>query len=341
MEGKRLMSDVLRCPACGSNLAWGDGGPDGRTEASVRCLGCAAVYACRNGMVNLMVNPSESVQREAEGLRRLEERILAEHGEPDADTIETLPWRYRIARPASYWSSPYWVVNTANFDALLDALQLQRGERVLDLGAGIGWTSTRLARAGCEVLAVDISSTRLTGLRGGEFFFREGPSFDRAVFDMSAALPVKNECIDTVVASAALHHSRSLLQTLREIHRVLRRGGRLAVVNEATQGWFRDASRFGEDVVDLEGEENVYTYRDWVKRLRRAGFQRWRLLFPRNLEMDFAGAVTFGTSFILVRKLARACWELPALRWAVKRFALIPAHVLFGTQLSFIATKDS
>src|SRR5437868_3853700 len=40
-------------------------------------------------------------------------------------------------------------------ERLLDASTIRQGDLVLDLGAGTGVISTRLARRGCEVLAVE------------------------------------------------------------------------------------------------------------------------------------------------------------------------------------------
>src|SRR5258708_32751670 len=50
--------------------------------------------------------------------------------------------------------------SAALVDWLLDRSSIQRGDLVLDLGAGTGLISERLARRGCRVLAVEHDPTR-------------------------------------------------------------------------------------------------------------------------------------------------------------------------------------
>ena len=267
---------ILACPKCSGDLSpvSGDAGQGPLSVGrGLRCRDCRAHYPEEDGILRLMVDPSTSVIREVEGLRRLERRILDEDGEPSPETVRSLPWRFQVPLPPSYWSSPYWVVVSANFDKVVGELALRGGEVILDLGTGIGWTSSRLASAGCCVLAADISDSRLTGLRGAQFFFGEGLRFDRAIFDFSGPFPLRDRSVDIVVSSATLHHSRSLPTTISQIHRVLRPGGRLAIASETTAGLLRDNSKFGVDVADLDGEEHVYSYLHWIGVLRRAHFR--------------------------------------------------------------------
>ena len=86
------------------------------------------------------------------------------------------PIRNTNAEQARYWTEdggPSWVRDEAAYDlmlapfndALLDALDLQRGERVLDVGCGFGSTALAAAACGAHVHGVDISDTMIAAAR--------------------------------------------------------------------------------------------------------------------------------------------------------------------------------
>jgi ubiquinone/menaquinone biosynthesis C-methylase UbiE len=101
-----------------------------------------------------------------------------------------------------------------------------RGKTVLDVGCGTGLYSIRLAEAGADVTAVDISPKMIEIARTkaqdrGQYIW-----YDQA--DM-AQLPYANRTFDTVVSITALEFAADPLQALMEMARVLRPGGKLIV----------------------------------------------------------------------------------------------------------------
>jgi SAM-dependent methyltransferase len=99
-----------------------------------------------------------------------------------------------------------------------------RGRTVLDFGCGSGENSLLLARKGANVVGVDISEAlielarrrlELNGVGGGAQF----------VVGSAHDLPLESGSIDIVFGIAILHHL-DLAASAREIHRVLKRGGR-------------------------------------------------------------------------------------------------------------------
>ncbi len=102
---------------------------------------------------------------------------------------------------------------------------------LLDLGAGTGWMSYRLARRGHRPVAVDILTDRRDGLAAARHFFeRLDRSFPRidAEFD---ELPVPDASFDAVLYNASLHYSSDYSRTLAEAKRCLRPGGRILILD--------------------------------------------------------------------------------------------------------------
>ncbi len=93
---------------------------------------------------------------------------------------------------------------------------------MLEVGCGTGglWAAnTRLVPAGWRLILSDLSLGMLR-------VALEQERVPGVVAD-EAALPVPDECLDAVIANHMLYHASHRQQTLAEIRRVLRPGGRL------------------------------------------------------------------------------------------------------------------
>jgi arsenite methyltransferase len=106
-----------------------------------------------------------------------------------------------------------------------EALAVQAGEKVLDIGSGPGLLAAELADEGADVLGVDPSESMLAMARA-----REIP---RAAFEPGDALslPVADASFDAAVSTQVLEYVEDVAGALREAHRVLRPGGRLLVLD--------------------------------------------------------------------------------------------------------------
>ena len=98
---------------------------------------------------------------------------------------------------------------------------LHPGMRVLELGCGTGYFTRELARKGATITAVDISPELLAiareKCRALEISFENQNAY---------ALDYPDSSYDAVVGSSVLHHL-DVEPALREIHRVLRPGGKI------------------------------------------------------------------------------------------------------------------
>src|ERR1700730_10728692 len=104
--------------------------------------------------------------------------------------------------------------------------RLGPGLRIVDLGAGVGWLSHRLALLGHHPMAVDLTVDERDGL-GAARHYQPGWPRVQAEFDR---LPLPAGAADLVAFNASLHYSTDYEGTLREALRVLAPGGAIAVL---------------------------------------------------------------------------------------------------------------
>jgi ubiquinone/menaquinone biosynthesis C-methylase UbiE len=107
-------------------------------------------------------------------------------------------------------------------DSLLDAAGAKENLKALDLCCGQGNVSRALVKRGCRVIGVDFSPEMLDLARrrvaGAKF--READAQD---------LPFDNTEFDIVVSNLGVCHVADQPRALKEVHRVLRPGGRFAM----------------------------------------------------------------------------------------------------------------
>src|SRR5438477_686635 len=145
--------------------------------------------------------------------------------------------------PAYYRALPYrdltgrfneiWRIRARSYDLFVAKVlrpleyNSQAPLRVLDLGAGSGWLSHRLAQRGHRVAAIDLLEDDLDGL-GALRHYASGVRPLVAEFDR---LPFREGRADLAVFNASLHYSTSYATTLRETLRVLRAGSTLVILD--------------------------------------------------------------------------------------------------------------
>ena len=108
------------------------------------------------------------------------------------------------------------------------ALELSPGQKCLDLGAGSGVSTQELARSGAWVTGVDISLGMLAVGKA-----RNVPLIAGDV----TALPFSDETFDAVTISMAIRNVQDLGRGLAEMYRVLKPGGRVAILEFSTPTW--------------------------------------------------------------------------------------------------------
>ena len=124
----------------------------------------------------------------------------------------------------AYQGSDAMLRRRANFDAVAP----RPDETILDIGCGTGMLALDLARAvgtGGQVIGIDPSEDMLTEARarcGG----RENIRLLQAT---AQAIPLDDESVDKAVSVQVFEYFDDISAPLRELHRVLRPGGRLVI----------------------------------------------------------------------------------------------------------------
>ncbi len=113
---------------------------------------------------------------------------------------------------------------------VLKAVDPQPGERILDLAAGTGTSSVPFSHAGALVVPTDFS---LGMLRVGK---RRQPALPFVAGD-GMHLPFRDASFDAATISFGLRNIHDRMAGLREIHRVVRPGGRLVVCEFSHPTW--------------------------------------------------------------------------------------------------------
>ena len=103
-----------------------------------------------------------------------------------------------------------------------------RGRRVLEVGCGVGCMAMNWAQHGARITAVDLNPTSVAQTR------RRFELFGLTADDIREAdaerLPFEDGTFDYVYSWGVLHHTPGTEQTIREVHRVLKPGGRAGVM---------------------------------------------------------------------------------------------------------------
>jgi SAM-dependent methyltransferase len=166
---------------------------------------------------------------------------------PSADEIREVNSRYHDLAAESYnskWGIDYGEIGTDQvLTKLSKALGAEPGRylRALEIGAGTGYFSLNLLRAGVigSATAIDISAGMLEQLAAA------ADDLCLKVETVSAdaeKLPFEDGSFDLVLGHAVLHHLPGLDAALSEFHRVLIPGGTLAFMGEPSRNGDRLAS---------------------------------------------------------------------------------------------------
>ena len=178
------------------------------------------------------------------------------------------------------WSESYdrcvlqWLLFGPSHRALIRRMKAVAGSRpisILDVGCGTGVFAGRVREAmpGTRVFGVDLVSEMLT--QGARRWAALADSVHPVQGD-SERLPFADGSFDFVTCANSFHHYPDQERAVAEMHRVLRPGGRLLLIDgyrDAPWGWFI----YDVCVTYREGNVHHASARRFREILGRAGFQ--------------------------------------------------------------------
>lgn len=188
---------------------------------------------------------------------------------------------------AGSWYFPNRYSEWLSFNLLIEAVELE-GRRVLDIGAGIGFDSQRLALRGAEITALEFSP--ILAEAG-----HKGVPHIRWIGGFSHVLPFKSASFDAVFFNAALHHMRDIPACISEALRVLRPGGTLVTTGDPFRADQQSAS-LEFDVFDRHSavllgiNEQIPRFSDFVQTFEQNSDFVDVDIFTRELHNHAAGS---------------------------------------------------
>jgi len=101
------------------------------------------------------------------------------------------------------------------------------GKKLLEVGCGLGTDLLQFAKGGAHVTGVDLTPHSIELVK--KRFELEGIAVDARVSD-AENLPFENNSFDVVYSFGVLHHTPNTQKAIDEIRRVLRPGGKIAIM---------------------------------------------------------------------------------------------------------------
>jgi ubiquinone/menaquinone biosynthesis C-methylase UbiE len=154
---------------------------------------------------------------------------------------------------------------------VVEAAALSGDELVVDVGTGTGHTALALAPYAREVVAVDITLPMLA--EAERLAASQGVSNLRFLQADASALPLSSSQYDLVTCRQAAHHFSQIGQAVHEWARILKRGGKVVVVDSvspqepAIEGFLHEI-----EVLRDPSHGRNYRIAEWLALLADAGF---------------------------------------------------------------------
>ncbi|MGE3277249.1 MAG: class I SAM-dependent methyltransferase [Vicinamibacterales bacterium] len=195
------------------------------------------------------------------------------------------------------------------------------GQRLLEVGCGIGTDLVRFARGGARVTGIDLSTTAIDLAR--QNFALHGVEAEELRVGNGEALPYPDASFDVVYGHGVIQYTADAAALIRECHRVLKPGGTGIFMVYNRVSWLNAMSKVMKVALEHEDAPVLKKYSIGEFRALLAPFASVRIVperFPvkSRLHKGWKG-VLFNTFFVGTFNALPTAWVRP-LGWHLMAF---------------------
>jgi ubiquinone/menaquinone biosynthesis C-methylase UbiE len=197
-----------------------------------------------------------------------------------------------------------------------------KGQRLLEVGCGIGTDLVRFAQGGAQVTGVDLAQTAIDLARKNFDLHAVTPEELRV--SNGEALPYADHEFDVVYAHGVIQYTADPAQLIRECHRVLKPGGTAIFMVYNRVSWLNALSKVMK--VALEHEDapvlkkfSIGEFRDLLKAFEETHIVPERFPVKSRLHKGWKG-IAFNTMFVGTFNSLPRSWVRP-LGWHLMAFS--------------------
>ncbi len=180
--------------------------------------------------------------------------------------------RERFGRAAEGYIRDAGFATGDDLDMMVELLKPSSDDNMLDVACGGGHTALRFSPLVRSVVASDLSMVMLK--KAQEYVSEEG-EVDNVIFREADAedLPFPAGAFTLLTCRIAPHHFPDVPRALNEFHRVLRRGGRMALVDTLKPS-DPEIAEWHQKVEQLRDNTHIraFTLEEWTDMVAAAGF---------------------------------------------------------------------
>jgi SAM-dependent methyltransferase len=237
------------CPLCRSSLS--------RSEEGYSCRFCRRVYSVKNEIPNFLTEPE------------------SESENPMIRSVGTIDRLAKIYETGLWYPIVYHIYGGIKIPPVKETVERvtemtdAEGGVVLDVACGTGIYTRSIARRAANVYGIDISQGMLEQARK----LSEGEGLDNVVLSRADVekLPFTDDFFDAACCAGALHLFPDTVKALKEIGRVLKPEGPLAVMTFTRRRFLK--YKFVYEHLRKDHGAHIFEVDELAEWLEEAGFK--------------------------------------------------------------------